>query len=738
MASPLSIRAAIHAAAELHALADDASAHAVLEEARASHGDRPELLIAIGRIELDDAPAAAATAFDAALVTAPGDFDALLGLAAARARRANAAGLRARMVNRPRRRRSLRRLRRLAPALQHHDAADDLWRLSLLKELGASRLALRVAAAAAQAFPQSAPIHRRLAKLASARGHEEQAADSYRLALDVDSDDLATVESCAIALSRAGRISEARALVRGAIARAPDVAFLHTRLGLIEQESGARNSAAVAFRVAYALDPDDAENAMHRATALRALGDLTCADAVTEQAVRMHPDHLGLWIERGWIALRLHRHNRALDCFQRAREIDMTSRAAFQGRLRARLRTGAFPLRAPLAALNRTTWRHFSERHAGETVLRRTIGKSEHATQLRTRVADYVWRCARLETLEDAVPAVVGGALGIVYVTLCVSALVLLEPTHPLSSAAVVAAFFAEYTLAALLMVAGIRVLAAIDPDRPAAAATGLAFVYALAAAVVTTESTHLPTFLGYVGECALAIASAILMILVASAVLVSACFAIALRRIRKRDPLAAALGSIADLIGDLREARARGTALATSLNVHRLETAAAALQEHLRSCEPTGDQRTDEWLRGRAAGIAAAVRGLKAWVITPGPDTSKVLEARLERDIDNIAESRWSSLTWEDPVPIAAGRRRRLWMQILQNIVIAAAPLVSLLALESTGVLQLHGGTEDQAFLAAMLWAGFTLLITLDPDLMAKFVLVREAFDRVSRRSDG
>jgi hypothetical protein len=254
----------------------------------------------------------------------------------------------------------------------------------------------------------------------------------------------------------------------------------------------------------------------------------------------------------------------------------------------------------------------------------------------------------------------------------------------------------------------------------------GCAFVPSIIAAVLLQLRGHIPDRLDLpILWTAVAFGAAFLLELVLFLALVGT-ERFALRRLRRDDPYAAAVTSLVSVLVQLRTGVDPVDRREVRSVVSTLEDAAAGLLDHLRGLEPTGDLRSDAWLSGRATGIAAAVRNLKSWVLSPGPESFDALAIRIEQDVKSVGNGYWRDLEWVDPA-VAAARERRLWViTTLRNLVLAALPLIAVLIAESVGILT--GTTANQLLLASVTWGVVSLLVTFDPSFGEKLGALKDA----------
>ena len=99
----------------------------------------------------------------------------------------------------------------------------------------------------------------------------------------------------AAALRESGHLPEAEAVMRRALALAPDSAQVHVQLGVTIASLGRVDEAERLFASAVELDPGDAYARMNLANAYRRRGELDQAMAHYRAAVRLQPDLITAW-----------------------------------------------------------------------------------------------------------------------------------------------------------------------------------------------------------------------------------------------------------------------------------------------------------------------------------------------------------------------------------------------------------------------------------------------------------
>jgi hypothetical protein len=90
------------------------------------------------------------------------------------------------------------------------------------------------------------------------------------------------------------------------------------------------------------------------------------------------------------------------------------------------------------------------------------------------------------------------------------------------------------------------------------------------------------------------------------------------------------------------------------------LELAARCLERNLPYRLRGQDAETDLWLREKAARQAAAVRGLKRWVLVPKPDTREHFLQRISQDLVRTTVGDWDGLECAEPAIARPSRLRR------------------------------------------------------------------------------
>ncbi|HEX5869862.1 MAG TPA: hypothetical protein VFY65_05595 [Longimicrobium sp.] len=120
------------------------------------------------------------------------------------------------------------------------------------------------------------------------------------------------------------------------------------------------------------------------------------------------------------------------------------------------------------------------------------------------------------------------------------------------------------------------------------------------------------------------------------------------------------------------------------------LELAARCLERNLPYRLRGQDADTDRWLREKAAGQAAALRGLKRWVLVPKPDTREHFIERVSQDLVRTTVGDWDGLECAEPPAALPSRLRRAAALLTPLAVIGA--FVALAQLATGPLAQLLG----------------------------------------------
>jgi Flp pilus assembly protein TadD len=132
---------------------------------------------------------------------------------------------------------------------------------------------------------------------------------------------MATVAAClasGAALARQGRLIEAEAAFRQALALAPDHADARYNLGVALRDQGRWAEAEAAFRAALQVRPDHAESCNNLGQALLAQKDVEAAARYFRRALELKPDHGRALNNLGAALIELGQLDEAIDSFRQA------------------------------------------------------------------------------------------------------------------------------------------------------------------------------------------------------------------------------------------------------------------------------------------------------------------------------------------------------------------------------------------------------------------------------------
>ena len=134
-------------------------------------------------------------------------------------------------------------------------------------------------------------FHHNLGSTLQNQGKLEEAIACYRQALALDPNFANAHFNLGTALQRLGQQDQAAACYREALRLAPDYAEAHSNLGLVLQELGRLEEAATFHRRAAELKPQSAEVQANLGGALREQGQLVEAIACYRQALQLRPNN---------------------------------------------------------------------------------------------------------------------------------------------------------------------------------------------------------------------------------------------------------------------------------------------------------------------------------------------------------------------------------------------------------------------------------------------------------------
>jgi protein O-GlcNAc transferase len=228
-------------------------------------------------------------------------------------------------------------------AVRHHaagrlDAAEAGYRAILQKEprhapslhgrgviayqTGHSALAVELIGRAIEVEPGIAAFRANLGNALKALGRLDQAAASYRQALALDPADHVSLNNLANLLQAEGLGEEAVSCYRRALALRPGDPVLHNNLANALAGAGRRDAAILAYQEALKLRPDYAEAHYNLANVRAEDGDLDAAVAGYQAAIAANPNHLSARNQLGAALRQAGRYAEAIACYEQVLALD--------------------------------------------------------------------------------------------------------------------------------------------------------------------------------------------------------------------------------------------------------------------------------------------------------------------------------------------------------------------------------------------------------------------------------
>jgi tetratricopeptide (TPR) repeat protein len=218
----------------------------------------------------------------------------------------------------------------MAQALRHYQA-------------GELQQAERVCQEILQADPYHAEATHLLGMLAHRVNRYDRAVEYIEKAIDFHQVSKAPFHSnLGLAYQALGRLDDAVASYRQAIALKPNFPEAHYNLGNVLQEQGKIDDAIASYRQAIALRPEAAEAHNNLGHALQEQGKLDEATACYRQAIALKPDHVEAHSNLGLALQEQSRMDEALACYDRALELNPQLANAHLNRAVLLLLTGRF------------------------------------------------------------------------------------------------------------------------------------------------------------------------------------------------------------------------------------------------------------------------------------------------------------------------------------------------------------------------------------------------------------
>ena len=232
------------------------------------------------------------------------------------------------------------------------------------------------------------------------------------------------------------------------------------------------------------------------------------------------------------------------------------------------------------------------------------------------------------------------------------------------------------------------------------------------------------PGVLGLTLVASLCIAGCMFVVLNTAGVIANA----ALARLWRRNPRAALLATLADLLWEIGHPDNRNHLEIRAHWIWLLEIAATRMQKDMPRTLGSHDPATDVWLAERALGAATALRRLKRHIAAPGPQSWDRLIGELRHEATALATGDLRALRWVQP-PLPELARKGLRHKVLVVLRVAVAIAVPLAAAVAFQVLDLGSRYVTVAWVVSIAWAIIYLLATIDPTMPAKIELARGVF---------
>jgi tetratricopeptide (TPR) repeat protein len=202
-----------------------------------------------------------------------------------------------------------------------HGNCGLLWKLLGVSLWLQGKQAVQALETAARLAPGDAETHTNLGNVLRAAGRLEEAAASHRRAIAMRPDYTEAHNNLGSVLLDLGRLDEAAIQYRRALALKPDFALAHDNLGIALLGLGRAVEAANSHLQALRLNPDSADAHVHLAHAQYALGRLPEAVASYRRALDLNPQAAETHNNLGNALLELGRPEEAAECYHRAVEI---------------------------------------------------------------------------------------------------------------------------------------------------------------------------------------------------------------------------------------------------------------------------------------------------------------------------------------------------------------------------------------------------------------------------------
>jgi hypothetical protein len=140
-----------------------------------------------------------------------------------------------------------------------------------------------------------------------------------------------------------------------------------------------------------------------------------------------------------------------------------------------------------------------------------------------------------------------------------------------------------------------------------------------------------------------------------------------------------------------------------------------------------SGSVITDSWTRDRMSSIAAAVRELQKWMITPKLDTREYFLGRISKLFVDFVEGNWDSLPQAEPERLQSSRRWQLYVaKLLRVLVTGLSPLLIFCGIQRTTI-AFTGPIVDYVTVWVFMWAILSFFTEIEPRSIEKMKVIKD-----------
>lgn len=162
-------------------------------------------------------------------------------------------------------------------------------------------------------------------------------------------------------------------------------------------------------------------------------------------------------------------------------------------------------------------------------------------------------------------------------------------------------------------------------------------------------------------------------------------------------------------------------------LLIARLEAVAVCVERVVPGRMRSGNIVTDKWLADSTEEIAAGVRALAKWVITPNKDTHERLRERLAVGLTCAVRGEWDGFERVSPEKLSQPEllKSRL-VNFAKALASASVPVIVLLLVKRADLVP-DGPVLNYLTAGAYIWAALSFLSGLDPQYGAKITAIKD-----------